>query len=108
VAGGPGRLLSHVGAAAAVVLLIPATGSASPCVDPGPAPTSITNDAALEVRELRRELSENCAEYLSSLESSRDRLDLGWWGAWALVGVLLGVFAGSMLNAAFRFWDGDE
>jgi hypothetical protein len=34
----------------------------------------------------------------------RNRLDLTWWGVWALVGTTFGLFAGSHLLRAFRFW----
>lgn len=91
-----------------MALVIPATGSAASCVDPGPIGTSITNDAAIEVHALRRETADNCAAELAALGRVQDRLDLGWWGTWAVVGVLLGGMAGFALNSAFRFWGGDE
>jgi len=81
---------------------------AVPCSDPGPISTSITNDAAIEVHGLRRETADNCAAYLDAMDAANERLDLGWYGSWAIVGVLLGIFAGSMLNSAFRFWEGDD
>jgi len=84
------------------------TASADPCTDPGAISTSITNDAAIEVHALRRETAENCQAFLDASDALQDRADLGWWGAWAIVGVLFGVFAGQMLNGAFRFWEGDD
>jgi len=78
------------------------------CVDPGPIATSITNDAAIEVHGLRRETADNCAATLESLTALKDRMDLIWWGIWAIVGVTLGTFAGAMIVNSFRFWEGDN
>jgi hypothetical protein len=95
-------------AAVVVTLLASAPAQAAPCTDPGPIATSITNDAAIEVHGLRRETAENCQAFLDASDAGLERLDLGWYGEWAIVGVLLGVMAGSMLNSAFRFWEGDD
>lgn len=109
VAGGRGlRLAAAIPALCVVMLLAADAAHALPCTDPGPIATSITNDAAIEVHALRRENAENCAAFLDWSEGVTDRSDLAWWGAWAIVGVLLGVFAGQMLNSAFRFWEGDD
>lgn len=57
--------------------------------DPGPIPESITNDAAIQVREGRRENAEACAAIASRLDAAEtlatDTRRLGGW----LVGVLL-------------------
>ena len=97
-----------VATVATVWLLLASPGQAAPCTDPGPIATSITNDAAIEVHGLRRETAENCQAFLDASDAAQERLDLGWYGEWAIVGVLLGVMAGSMLNSAFRFWEGDD
>jgi hypothetical protein len=89
--------------------------------DPGPIGTSITNDAAIEVHALRREQVEACIavavavegadstliDLRTSAEEGGDiytRLDLAWWGAWAIVGLLLALLVAPMMQRAFRWW----
>jgi hypothetical protein len=62
------------------------------------------NDAAIETRELRQDLAALCETLTARSDGELARLDLGWWGAWATVGVLLGLVVAPMMERAFRWW----
>lgn len=36
--------------------------------------------------------------------SAMERLDLAWWGAWAIVGLLLALIVAPLMQHAFRWW----
>lgn len=107
-----GRRLAVLGAALAssgVALAAPSTASAvtfakSCAPDPGPIAVSITNDAAIEVHRLRRELAQNCAALLERGDSLADRAELTWVGVWFGGGLMLILMAAPMFTVAFRFW----
>ena len=107
-----GRRLVAFGAAlasAGVALLSPSAASAvtfaqtcSP--DPGPIAPSITNDAAIEVHALRRELAQDCVALLERADGLADRLELAWVGIWFLGGVLIVGLLAPAFFRAWRFW----
>lgn len=116
-------------AAAALVTSLPAQAQALPaCPDMPPDLVSATDDA-IETREqgqrdvticlavtarldrlvtLQEEAVDSetttAAQRVALAPVDRNRLDLTWYGVWALVGCTLGLFAGSQLLRAFRFW----
>lgn len=119
--------------AALAGLSLPALGLAQvavPCAE-APAPVSPTGlaDDAIETRNQRIDDAQNCEAIIARLDSmyalqeaaveddatsgaqrvalapvDRNRLDLSWWGTWALLGTFWAVFAGFLLLQAFRFW----
>jgi hypothetical protein len=88
-----------------------------------------TVDAAVEVSHLRQEEEQSCAAIAERLEAvvslleaqndeaatptatrvalapdDRDRLDLMWWGMWALVGLTFVLIVSPLMQSAFRWW----
>jgi hypothetical protein len=107
-----GRRLVAVGAAlaSAGVALAWAPGAsavtfAETCAaDPGAIAPSITNDAAIEVHALRRELAQDCVGLLERADGLADRVELAWVGVWFLGGVtVVSLFAPAFFRA-WRFW----
>jgi hypothetical protein len=37
-------------------------------------------------------------------EDNTNRLDLAWWGAWAIAGLMLALMVAPMMSRAFRWW----
>jgi hypothetical protein len=72
--------------------------------DPGPIAPSITNDAAIEVHRLRRELAQDCEALLERGDGLADRLELAWVGIWFLGGVLVVSLFAPAFFRAWRFW----
>src|SRR3972149_7480162 len=92
-----GRRLALIGAAlasAGVALVAPGVASAltfarAGAADPGPIAPSITNDAAIEVHRLRRELAQDCGALLERADGLADRMEPAWVGGWFVGGVLV-------------------
>jgi hypothetical protein len=72
--------------------------------DPGPINPSITNDAAIEVHALTRDLAADCAAMQEGRDEIMDRLELVWVGVWFVGGVLLVGLIAPLFIRAFRFW----
>ena len=107
-----GRRLALIGAALAsvgVALVAPGVASAvtfaeTCAADPGPIAPSITNDAAIEVHALRRELAQDCGALLERGDGLADRSELTWVGVWFLGGVLVVSLFAPAFFRAWRFW----
>jgi hypothetical protein len=96
-------------ASAGVALLAPGVASgvtfAQACApDPGAIGSSVTNDAAIEVRALRRELAQDCAAGLERGDALADRAELAWVGVWFVGGVLVVGLIAPAFFRAWRFW----
>jgi hypothetical protein len=116
-------------ATVAVLTAPSAYGQAVSCpADPGPLDPPSTNDAAIEVRELRREAVQACAALLASLEGVRSdvasqlelasdpelgvqpppelvqRLDLLWVGVWMVAGLIFGLAVARVFWGEIRQW----
>ena len=75
----------------------PANAQTPPaCPDMPPDLVSAT-DAAIETREQGQRDVTICLAVTG-------RLDLSWWGVWAVLGTLWAGLAGGLLLRAFRFW----
>jgi drug/metabolite transporter (DMT)-like permease len=112
-----GAALASVGAA--LLLGGPAQAQTTSCPSaPADFEPPLPNDAAIETRELRQDLAAACAAIAGAVEAvdstlvdgvaldeeSSSRLDLAWWGAWAIVGTLLALMVAPMMGRAFRWW----
>jgi hypothetical protein len=96
---------------------------------PPPSPPGEITDDAIETRNQRIEDAQNCAALAERLETlvalteaaadtapgtaaqrvalstaDRNRLDLSWWGVWAVVGTAWALMLAPMFQRAFRWW----
>lgn len=69
-----------------------------------------TLDASIQLLVLRIETlrgiieNEGGSDGVALNAETSNRLDLAWWGAWAIVGLLLSLLVAPMMAAAFRWW----
>jgi hypothetical protein len=100
-----GATLASAGVALASPSAASAVSFAQTCApDPGPVASSITNDAAIEVHALRRELAQDCGTLLERVDGLADRAELAWVGTWFLGGVLVVSLFAPAFFRAWRFW----
>lgn len=103
--------------AVALVLALPSTGSAAYVLtcpaEPADTGPEITNDAAIEMRQVRQDLNLMCAVLQERLEAplaerdpdEHDLLELGAWGPLLTFGGVMFLVTAPIWTRAFRMWD---